>query len=393
MTYSPRHGSRLTDKTQSVHGFVRARRNRTMKKWLLIPLSVLLLHGCGRPLRELEPGSPPAPDRPGGFSLQHKFQIGQERRYLLRTAFSSHSLDESTETLSVSQEVELRQVVLDLFPGGGARVALLIEKLRFLLSRPGASDIVFDSEDAGNLANAPSGVSPPPMSADWPFLAGRQGLAFLVGKKIEIEQAPSGQIARIAGLAAMYRQALSELPLTERQPVERLLRDMSYKPRGLLGLSPVFLPRTVRVGERWWAEAGPFPIFCGRLVYPCQYALTDVSDGQAAVEFAGELGEPRTETPPVSSPALSTPEFSPETISQPAPQLQPFKSVRVRGDFSFDIESGVLTAMRGESSSFIAFGGSERLRTQIDWELALQPDAESQTDVEHGTPGDERKGY
>ncbi len=185
----------------------------------------------------------------------------------------------------------------------------------------------------------------------WPIVAGQQGIAFLAGKTIAIEQTRSGEVVNVSGLAPIYGQALRELPLDERQPVERFLRDMAYNPRGLLGLGVVFPQRALRVGERWLSESGPFPVLCGQLAYRCNYFFRETSGGETVVEFIGEFGEDE---------------------SKASSRMRPLRTAKVQGSLCFDPEKGIMTAMRGESSSFLQIGGEQQLRARTSWELALQ---------------------
>jgi len=280
-----------------------------------------------------------------GDLLGYKFSPGQELRYLVRTSFSSRALGDDATALSVEHEAELTQRVLEVFPDGVARISVVIDRLSVAISAPGQESVAYDSAHDEDLSRCPLEM---------------RGIVFLVGKKIEVEQAPSGEILSISGLASIYRQALRELSLKEQQPLERLLREMSHKPRSLLGLGVSFPRHAVQIGEQWSADRGPFPILCGQLIYPCNYTLKEVSDGQPIIEFGGELGE--TERPT-------------------SLRLKPLRTRKVEGVLSFDLEKGTLTRMRGESSSFLHFGGKKELRRRATWELVYQSERGSEADT------------
>lgn len=273
---------------------------------------------------------------------------------MLQSSFWSHALGEDAATLSVKHEAEFRQNVLEVLPEGRAKLKVVIDRLRFALAGPGQQIVEFNSDEAGGLRRFPEKM---------------RGIAFFVGKEMEIERAASGGIAGISGLTSIYTEALTELSLDERQPVERLLREMAHKPSALLGLDVIFPPGAIRLGESWSAEGGPFPIFCGRLAYHCEYLLKEVSDGQAIVEFRGEQGAADV---------------------QPGSRMQRLKKAKVQGILSLDLDRGILTGMHGESSSSLRAGQNEQLRTRVTWELTLQrPRRREAKDELMRTDGDE----
>jgi len=305
---------------------------KIMRNTSLVLFALAVSCGCGR-LPTPRPGSHEAAR---AFLLRYKFSPGEERRYLLRASFSSQTLGEGTERLSVEHEAELRQNVLAAFPNAGARVTVVIDKLRFVMSAPGREVVEFNSDDAESVRGCPQEM---------------RGIAFLVGKEIEIEQRASGEVVDVSGLTPIYEEALDELSLKERQPVERLLREMAFKPSALLGLDVILPEQAIRLGESWSAEGGPFPVFCGRLAYRCDYLFREVSDGQAIVEFRGDRGAGEV---------------------QPGSKMQQVRNAKVQGALSFDLDEGILTGMRGESSSFLRVGDNEQLRTKATWQLTLQ---------------------
>ncbi len=305
---------------------------KAMSKTCLVSLALILSCGCGG-LPSPHPGSHRAARE---FLLRYKSSPGEEHQYLLQSSFSSHALGEEGGALSVKHEAKFRQNVLRVLPEGTAKLKVVIDKLKFVMAGPGPEVAEFNSDDPVGLNRCPEKM---------------RGIAFFARKEMEIERAASGGIAGISGLTRIYTEALTELSLNERQPVERLLREMAHKPSALLGLDVIFPPGAIRVGEGWSAERGPFPIFCGRLAYHCNYLLREVSGGQAIVEFRGE----------------------PVTVEvQPASKMQQVKKAEVQGVLSFDLDRGILTKMHGESSSFLLAGRSNQLRTRVTWELTLQ---------------------
>jgi hypothetical protein len=313
-----------------------------VKKALAVIAPLILVYGCGAPPAP-EIGVPKAAD---AHALAYDFSSGQELRYFLRTSYSSRALSDDEKALSVEQEAELSQKVLEVSARGRATISLVIEKLTIVMSAPGQAMVVYDSTERGDLKECPAEM---------------RGIAFLAGKKIELEQAPSGEILGIGGLAAIYRQALEELSSEERQPLERLLRDMSHKPRGLLGLGVLFLPRAVGVGEEWSADRGPFPMLCGQVIYPCKYTLKEFSGDQANIEFRGTRGESEMPT---------------------AIGFQPLRTTTVQGMLSFDMNKGIVTSMRGESSSFLHVRGNKELRRKTTWELLPHAERGSEPDTQ-----------
>jgi len=302
-----------------------------MNKAFLALLALVLSCGCG-PVRTLAP-----PEGPVNTSLlRYRFSPGDDLCYFLRSSVWSQSLGESPAALSVDQEVEFRRKVLEVLPGGRARLSVAIDRLRLAMQAPGQEDTVFDSDDPESARQCP-----PEM----------QGIAFLVGKEIRVEQMPSGEVTGVSGLTPIYTEALARLSPNERQPAERLLRETAQKPTGMLGLDVIFPAVPLAPGKSWWAERGPFPIFSGRTAYPCQYLLKEVSGGQAIVEFSGQLRA---------------------SDNQNDLKMHRVRTVTVQGSFSFDLKKGFLTEMQGESSSFLRVEGNEQLRTRTTWELKLR---------------------
>jgi hypothetical protein len=255
---------------------------------------------------------------------------------VLQSSFLSHALGEDGAALSVKHQAEFRQDVLELLPGGGAKLQVVIDRLRLAMAGPGGQIAQFDSDDAVGLRGCPEEM---------------RGIAFLVGKEMEIDRGGSGDIAGISGLTSIYTKALTELSLNERQPVERLLREMAHKPSALLGLDVILPPGAIRVGEAWSAERGPFPVFSGGLAYKCEYLLKEVSNGQAIVEFRGEPGAVEV---------------------QPGSRMERVKKAKVEGILSFDLDKGLVREMHGESSSYLLPGQNEQLRTRVSWELRIE---------------------
>ena len=307
-------------------------KGRMVRKIALGMFVLLLSCGC----REMPTPLPPSREAANRFLPRYRFSTGEELQYLLRSSFTSQALGENPEKVSTDQEVEFRRNVLEVLPGGVGRIAVVIGNLRIVTSRPGQETLVFDSDGAQAILDCPEELL---------------GIAFLVGKEIEIEQAPSGEIVGVAGLAPIFRKALAELSPKERQPVERLLRELASRPTGFLGLDVILPSEALGVGKTWSAEEGPFPIFCGRPAYRWNYRLKDVSDDECVVEFTGELG---AEESPLGS------------------QLRQFRKAEVQGSFSFDLGKRLLKEMRGESYSFLSIGGREQLRTTTAWELTLR---------------------
>jgi len=303
-----------------------------MRKLFLAFLALVVSCGCGG----LPTPHPVSSETGHKCLLRYRFSPGEEIRYLLRSSSSSRALGENPKVLSVEHEAEFRQNVLEVLPDGRARIVVVIDRLTFVMSRPGMEFVAFDSDDSDGIDGCPQEM---------------RGMAFLVGKEIEIEQSPSGEVASAAGLAFIYRKALAELSANERQPLERLLREMAHKPSSLFGLDVVFPVGAISVGEKWSAERGPFPLFCGRLAYNCDYLLKEVSDGQAIVEFRGAVGASET---------------------RQGLEMQQVKKAEVQGILSLDLEKGALKEMRGESSSFLRVGGSEHLRARATWALTLR---------------------
>ncbi len=291
-----------------------------------------LMCGCAAPPAPETPVPKPVPRH----LLTYGFMPGQELQYFLRTSYSSRALGDNGEALSVEHEAELSQRVLQVSANGRATIVAVLERLAMAMSAPGRVTVMYDSGDADGLGDCPTEM---------------RGIAFIVGRKIELHQAPSGAILGVSGLAAIYRQALTELSFEERQPLNRLLRDLSHKPRGLFGLGVWFLPRGVRLGEEWSADRGPFPILCGELTYPCEYTLKEVSNGEATIEFRSPHGATDAPTPTGFKPLLT---------------------MTVQGTLSFDMKRGILTRMRGESSSFLDVSGRKELRRRTTWQLEYQ---------------------
>jgi hypothetical protein len=301
------------------------------------------------------PKPPPiSQEAPDTFVLRHGFSPNEERRYVLRSSYVSHTLVEPVMTLSAEHEAEFHVNVVEVLPGDRARVAVTIDRVRFVTSPPGQETVVFDSDDGDTIAQCPQEM---------------RGIMFLIGKKVEMERTCWGEIARVGGLASIYRIAMAELSSDERPRVERFLKEMAHNPSTLLGLDVLLPARAIRPGESWSADTGPFPLFCGRLAYKCDYLLKGVADGQAVVQFRGGTG--------ASEP-------------QPDSKLRQVGKSDVKGAFFFDTEKGVLMRMRGESSSFLRIGDSEQLRKKCTWEL-ISGNTRSLQETENIANTDEEK--
>jgi hypothetical protein len=304
-----------------------------MKPVIIIVLVLIFAGGCA-----VLPTGPERPQQtPPGFFLRYALSPGLKLRYLLRTEYESQLPGgEDAKVLSVQQETDFEQTVVEVLPDGKARVALSIVRLRLVLSQPESDPIVFDSEAKEDPF---SGV---PLEVE--------GIAFLMGKKIEFEQLPSGEIVGVSGLADIYRDALDELSEEQRGPVDRLLRRIAHYPRLLLGLGPVFPKQEVRLGDSWTTRRGPFPILLGEPLYFCTYTLAGVSRGQAAIGFQGEM-----EIPGSISPSGT------ESV----------KEASIRGTLFFDAQQGVVVTMHGESSSALRIGSTDTFIRKGTWDLSL----------------------
>ncbi len=271
------------------------------------------------------------------FTLRYKFSANDEWGYTLRSGFVSNALTEPSKSVSLEHEIEFHLDVREVFPNGGARVAVVIDRLRLVLSRPDQELAVFDSGE----------------EADEPCPKELRGIAFLVGKEMVFEQTVRGENAGVQGLADLYRQATRELLPGERFPLERFLRDIARKPGMLLGLDVRLPGGAVRPDEVWSADAGPFPILFEQLTYPCDYILQKVSDNQAVVRFEGSTG-------------------AGANSGEKGTNLRQVRKVGIRGVLSFDIERGIVTEMRGEWSSYLRVRDGERLRKTCSWALTLR---------------------
>jgi hypothetical protein len=323
----------------------------TLRK-VFASLSLLLL-GCGCvSVRESPPITREAPD---AFALRYRFHPGEEVRYALRSSFVSHTLAEVPTTLSADHEAEFHLKVVEVLPGDRARIVVVLDRLRLVMSAPDQGTVVFDSDDRDALARCPKEI---------------RGMTFLVGKEIEMQQTCWGEITGVGGLASIYRSAMEELSSDEIPRVELVLREMAHNPTALLGLDVVLPEGAARVGESWSADRGPFPTLCGRMAYRCEYLLKDVAEGRAVVRFKGGVGA---------------------SEERPSLKLKQVKKAEVNGTFVFDLERGALTMMRGQSSLFLRVGANDRLREKCTWELTLRNKGFGETTEEPAKedPGDE----
>jgi hypothetical protein len=263
--------------------------------------------------------------------------VDEKWGYLLRSRFVSNALTEPSKSVSLEHEIEFHLDVREVFPNGGARAAVVIDRLKFVLSRPDQELAVFDSNN----------------EAGEPCPKELRGMAFLAGKKMVVEQTVRGENAGVQGLADLYRQATRELLPDERFSLERFLRDIARKPGMLLGLDVVLPEGAVRPGEVWSAEAGPFPILFEQFVYTCDYILQKVSDNQAIVRFEGSTGVV-------------------EDNGEEGTGLRQVRKSGIGGVLSFDIERGMMAEMRGEWSSYLRVRDGERLRKTCSWALTLR---------------------
>jgi hypothetical protein len=303
-----------------------------MRRALLSLVALLLSGGC----IGLRRPPPTSHESAATYVLRYRFTPDMELRYVLRSGFSLTTSGENPRTLSGNHEVEFRRKVIEVLPDGSARVAVAFDRLRFVTSGPGEEVMRFDSDDPYSVTSCPEEM---------------KGIAFLTGKEIEIEQRPSGKVVGVSGLASLYKRAMAELPPDERQSLERFLRELTFKPSGLLGLDVVFPGQPVRVGESWLVEEGPFPVFCGHLAYDCHCSLQTVTRSQALVEFKGNLETAETES---------------------STEMRQLRRVTVQGTVTFDLDERRLTRMLGESSLFLSIGGTEQSQTRTTWDLSLQ---------------------
>ncbi len=317
-------------------GFLPMRLGEMAILWLVL----LLACGCAQP-------PVPRPARPriqDGAVLRYIFVPGQRTRYVLRSGFSSQTPGAPEAVISVSQEVEITQTILASLPSGGARVGLVVDRFKAVTSTPGQPSVEFDSGEDPEGKLCPTEL---------------RGMASLVGKEVEVLQYATGEIQAVAGLAAIYRRAVNQLSPTESQSLEHFLRELSHKPRGLFGLGVSFPREPVTPGRQWATDRGPFPLFCGQLVYRCRYELRDLSGGMASIEFTDDSGEAKES-------AEST--------------WKPLWTTRVHGTISFDTEKGLLSQMRGESTTYLQVAGKMELRSKTAWELSLLNDGALTTD-------------
>lgn len=287
--------------------------------------------------------------------MRYAFVPGQTMRYVLRSSFSSQTPGSSSTGISVSQELEIVQTVLASPPDGSARVGLVVERFKAVTSSPGQT-VEFDAEQDPEGERCPTEL---------------RGMAMLVGKEIEFVQSATGEVQAVAGLTAMYREAASRLSPTELQSLERFLRGLSHNPRGLFGMG-VTLPREPVVpGGQWVADRGPFPLFCGQRVYRCRYGFHGVSGGMASIEFADDLEEPK-----VTAESAWKPLWTTET----------------HGVISFDMEKGLFSQMRGESTTYLRVAEKMELRSKVAWELTLLNGGSVTTDpTAQSSPGNESR--
>jgi hypothetical protein len=279
-----------------------------------------------------------------GDTLRYSFVPGQKTRYLFRSSYSSQTPGSSDGVISVSQELEIAQTIVAGLPGGRARVGLVIERFKAVTSRPGQPSVEFDSGKDPAGEHCPSEL---------------RGMALLVGKEIELVQSATGEVHAVSGLAAIYTEAKSRLSPKELQPLEHFLREFSRKPRGLFGMGATFPREPVIPPGQWRADRGPFPLFCGQQVYPCRYEFHDAWGGMARIEFADDLGQA-------------------QEIAES--RWQPLWTTQVRGTISFDMEKGVVSQMRGESTTYLRVGEKMELRSKTVWELtSVNGDASATT--------------
>lgn len=306
---------------------------------ILFPV-LLLVCGCAQP-----PLSQPAsPLVEKGAVLRYIFVPGERTRYVLRSGFSSQTPGAPDAVISVSQEVEITQTILASPRTGGARVGLVVDRFKAATSMPGQTSAEFDSGKDPEGKQCPTEL---------------RGMASLVGKEVEVLQYATGEVQAVAGLAAIYRHAMNHLSPTESQSLEHFLRELSHKPRGLFGLGVSFPREAVAAGRQWTSDRGPFPLFCGQQVYRCRYELHDLSGGMANIEFTddSEKGHERAES-----------------------TWKPLWTTRVHGAISFDTEKGLLSQMRGESTTYLQVAGRMELRSKTAWELSLLNDGALTTD-------------
>lgn len=291
---------------------------------------VLLVCGCAEP-------PPPVRSMPRveeGIRLRYAYVPGQATCYLFRSSFSSQTPGSPDAVISVSQEVEISRTIEASFPDGSARVRLVVERFKAVTSSPGQS-VEFDTAQDPEGEHCPTEL---------------RGMAALVGKGIELTQSATGEVQAVAGLTTIYRQAVNSLSQTELQSLEHFLRELSHKPRGLFGMGAI-LPREPMVpGRQWVADRGPFPLFCGQRVYPCRYEFHGVSGEMATIAFAENSGE-----------AHETEEA----------RWKPLWTKGIRGDISFDIEKGLLSHTRGESTTYLRVAEKMEMRSKVSWDLAV----------------------
>jgi len=303
-------------------------------------LAPLLVCGCAQP--PLPQSASPLVEK--GAVLRYIFVPGQRTRYVLRSGFSSQTPGAPDAVISVSQEVEITQTILASLPAGGARVGLVVDRFKAVTSTPGQPSVEFDSGEDPEGTHCPTEL---------------RGMAALVGKDVEVLQYATGEVQAVAGLAAIYRQAANHLSPTELQSLEHFLRELSHKPRGLFGLGVSFPREAVAAGRQWISDRGPFPIFCGQQVYRCRYELRDLSGEMASIEFTDDSGEAKESTESTWKPLWTT---------------------RVHGAISFDTEKGLLSQMRGESTTYLQVAGKMELRSKTAWELSLLNEGSLTTD-------------
>lgn len=289
----------------------------------------LLLCGCAEP----PPLVPSMPRIEEGIRLRYAFVPGQTTRYLFRSSFSSQTPGSPDAAISVSQELEIAQTTLASPLGGGARVVLVVERLKAVTSSPGQT-VEFDTAQDPEGERCPTEL---------------RGMAALVGKEIEVIQSETGEIQAVAGLTGIYKEAMNRLSPTELQSLEHLLRELSHKPRGLFGMGAILPREPVVPGRQWVADRGPFPLFCGQRVYSCRYEFRGVSGGMASIGFIHDSGEARE-----SEEATWKPLWTTESL----------------GVISFDMEKGIVAQMRGESTTYLRVAGKMELRSKVAWELA-----------------------
>jgi len=304
-------------------------------------LAPLLVCGCAQP----PPPQSASPLVEKGAVLRYIFVPGERTRYVLRSGFSSQTPGAPDAVISVSQEVEITQTILASPRTGGARVGLVVDRFKAVTSTPGQPSMEFDSGEDPEGKLCPSEL---------------RGMAALVGKEVEVLQYATGEIQAVAGLAAIYRQAMNHLSPTESQSLEHFLRELSHRPRGLFGLGVTFPREPVAAGRQWVTDRGPFPLFCGQLVYRCRYKMRDLSGGMASIEFTDDPGEAN---------------------ESEGSRWKPLRTTRVHGAISFDMEKGLLTQMRGESTTYLQVAGKMEPRSKTAWELSLLNGGSLATDL------------